>query len=227
MRRPGLAAFRLARDSRRYRADRERAFYDKSQEDRTTLPYDHLDQYLKGSVGLGFFSGKTVLDIGCGEGVYSAWIADRGRAQQVLGVELTEHRIRREYEKASPSLKFVCADIFTYDLQGRTFDVVFMNLVLHHLRYELPAICRIVHRALRPGGVLLAFEPNVYSPLALIALAVSKGSDNEGFLSPHQLRIALAAADFRDVSTGYFWRDRWWARNPVLASCFWVTARRV
>src|SRR5579859_432361 len=97
-----------ARD--RYSTEDEFEYYNKSLEDRRVVSYDHLDQYVMGSFGIGAFKGKRVLDVGCGEGVYSAWIADKGGARKVVGVELTEHRIRRDYEKLLPNLRFISAN---------------------------------------------------------------------------------------------------------------------
>jgi len=208
---------------RKYSVESERRYYSSSLEDRSAVPYTHLDQYLRGSVGMDAFRGKRVLDIGAGEGVYSAWIADRGGARQVLGVELAEHRIRRDYERALPNLSFVSGNIFELSVGGE-FDVVFMNLVLHHLRHRLPDVFSIVRRALVPQGVFIAFEPNVYSPLAALVHFIHDRSANEGFLSSRRVAAELRRAEFGDVRIGYFWRNRTWAKNPLLATAFWVRA---
>jgi ubiquinone/menaquinone biosynthesis C-methylase UbiE len=205
-----------------YSSNAERRYYQRSCEDRTAVPYEHLDAYITGSVGLDFFQHKRVLDVGAGEGVYSAWIADRGRASEVIGMELTEHRIRREYEKLLPNCRFFQGDIFECELPGKEFYVVFMNLVLHHLRFRLDEALGFAFRALKPAGQFLAFEPNVYSPAAAIAHLLHDRSDNEGFLSPRCVRIAMEKQGFRDIHIGYFWRNRWWARNLFLASSFWI-----
>lgn len=207
----------------KYSVDSERLYYSSSREDRSALPYAHLDQYLRGSVGIDAFRGKTVLDIGAGEGIYSAWIADRGGARQVLGVELTEHRIRREYEDRLPNLRFVSGNMFELPI-GDGYDVVFMNLVLHHLRSRLDDVFSIVRRALAQGGVFIAFEPNVYSPLSALAHLLHARSANEGFLSSRRVARELRKNGFSEVRVGYFWRNRIWARNPLLGSSFWVRA---
>jgi 2-polyprenyl-3-methyl-5-hydroxy-6-metoxy-1,4-benzoquinol methylase len=147
-------------------------------------PYEFLDQYIRGSVGMDFFRGKSVLDIGCGEGVYSAWIADRGGAREVLGIELTRHRIRFDHQKKLANLTFVEGNIMEYDFGARRFDIVFMDLVLHHLRFVLPDVAKIVTGVLCPGGRFVAFEPNVYSPGAVFAHMIHDRSMNEGLLTP-------------------------------------------
>lgn len=211
-----------------YSVDAERRYYETSPQDRRAVPYAHLDKYVAGSVGLGFFRGRRVLDVGAGEGTYSAWIADpqHGKATEVVGVELTEHRIRREYEKWLPNLRFVAGNIFEMEPDQKGFDAVFMNLVLHHLRFRLDDALQFMYLSLRPGGQFLAYEPNVYSPLAAIAHVLHGGSANEGFLTPRRIRRAMEQQGFRGVRVGYFWRSRWWAKNPLLASCFWITGTK-
>lgn len=209
-----------------YSAERERAYYSSSIQDETAIPYTHLDKYLRGSVGLDFFRGKTVLDVGSGEGTYSAWIADRGGAKKVVGIELTEHRIRREYERRLSNLELRVGDIFSTPIH-ETFDVVFFNLVLHHLRFDLQKALAITRSSLKPGGQIIAFEPNPYSPVGLLGFALHAGrlSANEGMLSSARARRELLAAGFNDVKVGYFWRDRRWAARAFISSSFWITGR--
>jgi len=184
-----------------------------------------LIRYVESSNGRDFFRGKSVLDVGAGEGVYSPWIADRGGAKHVVGLELTEHRIRREYKLKN--LRFVCGDISSAvpGLDTERFDVV-VNLVLHHFRFDLDRATRIMRRYLRAGGTLVAFEPNTYSPFAIIAHLLHDYSANEGFLSPRRAAAALSSTGFTHIKTGDFWRDRKRAKNPLLASSFLIAARK-
>lgn len=209
-----------------YSVEKERDYYGQSQADKTALAYDHVTKYFTGSVGEDFFRDKKVLDLGCGEGVYSAWIADNGGAESVLGLDLTDHRIRWDYEKNLPNLRFVPGDIFNPNLDGRKFDIVFMNLVLHHLRFNLEGAAKSIASCLKQNGTFLAFEPNVYSPLAILAHIYHHKSENEGFVSPLRIRGVFQKTGFKDVEFGFFWRDRKWARNPLLASAFWIKASR-
>lgn len=207
-----------------YSIAKELEYYAGSVCDRTALPYDHLTPYFKGAGGTNFFVGKKVLDLGCGEGIYSAWIADVGKAQSVVGVELTNHRIRTGYALQTRNLQFLCGDLFKVPVQHYSFDVVFMNLVLHHVRFGLSEVINSIRSCLRPGGSFLAFEPNVYSPLAVAAHIYHDRSANEGFLSPRTIRTELLKAGFTKVDHGFFWRNRRWAKNPFLGSSFWISA---
>lgn len=217
----------VTRKMKKYSLEKERSFFDQAKSDRRAVPYEHLTKYIDGSVGREFFAGKRVLNLGSGEGVYSAWIADIGGAKEVVGVELTEHRIRRDYEKQLSNLMFIAGDffhLFEYGVNRKAFDIVFMNLVLHHLRYNLEDIAGVIRDGLVEGGVFLAFEPNIYSPISVLAHLRSNKSPNEGFLSPQRIRKVFSSLGFGNTHFGYFWRDRKWARNPFFASTFWFSA---
>ncbi|WP_455387537.1 class I SAM-dependent methyltransferase [Petrachloros mirabilis] len=41
-------------------------------------------------------------------------------------------------------------------LDNEHFDVVVVNRVLHHFRFDLDRVTRIMQRYLRPGGTLVA-----------------------------------------------------------------------
>jgi len=64
------------------------------------------------------------------------------------------------------------------DLPDASFDVVLHRLVLHHVAYHGPLepALREAHRLLRPGGALVAIEPNLLYPVgAALALANRAG----------------------------------------------------
>ncbi len=209
---------------RQYSIEKEKEYYASSLLDRKAMPYDHLAAYFHGSVGTKFFADKKVLDLGCGEGVYSAWIADVGQAESVVGVELTNHRIRTEYTRQISNLEFLCGDLFNPPVKAKSFDVVFMNLVLHHVRFGLSEVVESIRSSLHAQGSFVAFEPNIYSPLAIAAHLHHDQSANEGFLSPKTIRREFLRADFKNVEYGFFWRNRKWAKNPIFASSFWIKA---
>ena len=208
-----------------YSVEKELHYYRNSPTDRRAIPYDNLTAYVRGSFGEDFVRGKSVLDLGCGEGTYAAWMADIGGASDVLGIELTENRLRTDYLAKLPNLKLVAGDIFAF-VPPRQFDVVFMNLVLHHLRFRLADVVDLIYSSLCPGGRFVAIEPNFCSPVALLLHAKGAHSENEGFISPWRISSAFGARGFEKTEYGFFWRDRPWAKNAFLASCIWFSASK-
>jgi 2-polyprenyl-3-methyl-5-hydroxy-6-metoxy-1,4-benzoquinol methylase len=103
---------------------------------------------------LGDVTGRRVLDIGCGSGLYSEELARRGAHVEAFdsSAELVRHARQRVG---------TAADIRVHDAQrpfawlaDASFDLAVMALVLHHLDDPVAAL-RETHRVLRPGGRLV------------------------------------------------------------------------
>jgi len=111
-----------------------------------------------------------------------------------------------------------------HELPDASFDVVLHRLVLHHVAYSgalAPCIAE-AHRLLRPGGALVAIEPNLFHPIgAALALANRAGlgvqvhgTPDDIPLSPRRLVAAARAAGLEPQlhAVSYSWR-----RLPVQA----------
>lgn len=74
--------------------------------------------------------GATVLDVGCGAGVKSRYISEKGF--KVTGIDFSEKMIeiaRRE----SPDIPFAIVDVYELETYSNTFDGVFAQAVLLHI----------------------------------------------------------------------------------------------
>jgi SAM-dependent methyltransferase len=139
-----------------------------------------------------------------------------------VGVQLFAHRIRTDYARDMKNLHFVAGDVFALPISDGLFDVVFMNLVLHHRRLNLAEALLRMRAALKSGGRLFAIEPNVYALDAHLHDAIG------------ERRLAFASDTAMCSSGGWvprrhrtvLWRDRRWARNRFLATSFAVEAVR-
>jgi SAM-dependent methyltransferase len=100
--------------------------------------------------------GARALEVGCGNGSISAWLAQRvspgGKAVAVdLDLSLVEAR--------APNLELRQADIVAAPIERGSFDLVTARAVLHHVADAEAAIANLV-ASLRPGGALLLIEPD-------------------------------------------------------------------
>jgi SAM-dependent methyltransferase len=105
---------------------------------------------------LGVEPGARTLEVGCGNGSMSAWLAGRiapgGRALAVdLDLSLADARVA--------GLEFRRADILAGPVAPGGFDLVTARAVLHHVGDIQAAVSNLVASA-RPGGAVLLIEPD-------------------------------------------------------------------
>src|SRR5438876_5619013 len=100
--------------------------------------------------------GAQTLEVGCGNGSISAWLAERvspnGKAVAFdLDMSLIEVR--------APNLELRQGDILAGPVAPGTFDLVTARAVLYHVADAEVAITNLV-ASLRTGGVVLLIEPD-------------------------------------------------------------------
>jgi SAM-dependent methyltransferase len=137
--------------------DRILSDYDRHYYDRFSIQYRDrfiFDPLLKG-VDL---TGKRVADIASGSGSTSLSLMDRFSGIEITGFDISAEACRR-YRVA------VKRDCYQLDLtrgyyDGQTFDAAIVMGGLHHCISNLAGALSSIASMLRPGGLLLMFEPN-------------------------------------------------------------------
>lgn len=74
----------------------------------------------------------TILDLGCGHGVLSNYMAIRSPRRRIVGFDLSPQRIAVARSAAPPNSEFHCQDVF--DSQPLPCRAIVVADVLHHLR---------------------------------------------------------------------------------------------
>jgi 2-polyprenyl-3-methyl-5-hydroxy-6-metoxy-1,4-benzoquinol methylase len=107
--------------------------------------------------------GKSMLDVGCGEGTFLREVARLVRHGKLCGIDTSEVCIGRNIEstqRQKDPIEFLLRDVIDFELPDR-FDVVFSHQVLEHIApADLPAHIRSVHAALKPAGKFIVILPN-------------------------------------------------------------------
>nr|WP_157321113.1 class I SAM-dependent methyltransferase [Nesterenkonia alkaliphila] len=103
---------------------------------------------------LGHVEGLSVLDAGCGPGLYAQELTARGA--RVLGVDASPEMIRLASKRNGGGAEFRVHDLESpLDwAENKSFDRIVMALVLHHLQNPR-SVLREFHHVLRDDGRLL------------------------------------------------------------------------
>nr|VFJ46773.1 MAG: Ubiquinone/menaquinone biosynthesis C-methylase UbiE [Candidatus Kentron sp. FM]VFJ47751.1 MAG: Ubiquinone/menaquinone biosynthesis C-methylase UbiE [Candidatus Kentron sp. FM]VFK07947.1 MAG: Ubiquinone/menaquinone biosynthesis C-methylase UbiE [Candidatus Kentron sp. FM] len=152
--------------------------------------YDDIaEQYQKASDGLPFrqyaeletyfhvlggLSGKSILDLACGEGFYTRELKQKGVAQ-VVGVDISKEMLElamREEKTAPLGIEYRVGDVLDLGRIGE-FDRVVATYLLNYARTreELLKMCRNIYLNLKPGGRFVTINnnneqpPNLYKKL--------------------------------------------------------------
>src|SRR3990172_12193817 len=105
--------------------------------------------------------GKRALELGCGTGVFTKKLADKGG--KLVAIDISMALIQKARNKMKGrGVEFVVADIERLPFKQGVFDSVVGISVLHHLSLDIA--CREVYGVLTKGGRLAFSEPNMVNP---------------------------------------------------------------
>jgi SAM-dependent methyltransferase len=105
---------------------------------------------------LGVGPGVRALEVGCGNGSISAWLAERvGPSGRAVAVDLDLSLV----DVRAPGLELRQGDIVAGPVEPAGFDLVTARAVLHHVT-DVEAAIRNLVASLAPGGSILLIEPD-------------------------------------------------------------------
>ena len=135
----------------------------------TDMPWHHLvKQHLDERRDL---DGKRVLEIGCGRGGFSCWLArQKNRPKEIVAADFARTAVQKakgfaEEHEISGVTWEVC-DIQALPYSDSTFDTVISCETIEHVPRPRTAINELA-RVLKPGGRLLVTTPNYLGPFGL------------------------------------------------------------
>jgi SAM-dependent methyltransferase len=106
---------------------------------------------------LGLRPGWRCLEVGCGNGSVSRWMA--GEVAPKGCVVATDIDLRYIDQLRAPNLEVRQLDILNEKPESGQYDLVTARAILHHISSPRKAI-RNMAQALKPGGILLSIEPD-------------------------------------------------------------------
>ena len=99
---------------------------------------------------------ESILDLGCGDGVLTANLAQLVPNGKVVGIDASEGMIKEAKKIKLENLSFIQADINNLQLNEK-FDVVFSNATLHWIKDQRKLISTILSLVNKNGVVRLNF----------------------------------------------------------------------
>jgi len=140
-------------------------------------------------------AGATVLDMGCGPGVATALLAEKGRPRLVAAFDFDAAMVERARRRlrGDPRVGLLVADAARMPFPDGLFDAVFVLGVVHHIP-EWRTALREVARVLKVGGRFGFAEPS-RRHLRLVYCLLPHA--RESMFSVEEWRSALADAGLR------------------------------
>jgi SAM-dependent methyltransferase len=122
--------------------------------------------------GLGLAPGSRGIDVGCGVGLYTLWLAEAvGPDGRVLGIEPSAERVEAARALVGdrlppPRLEFQVGDGVEMDAPAGRFDWLWCGNVLHHIP-DTQAALKEFARVVKPGGRIVVMESQTLSAMFL------------------------------------------------------------
>jgi ubiquinone/menaquinone biosynthesis C-methylase UbiE len=119
-------------------------------------PADTLRRLESLSVQLALRAGEDLLEVGCGTGQITGWLATQVSPGRVVAIDFAEAMLEQARRKNVPA-EFRCADVCCDGLGEHCFDVILCFHSFPHFR-DQPAALRNLACALRRAGRLVVMH---------------------------------------------------------------------
>jgi SAM-dependent methyltransferase len=144
-------------------------------------------------LAMGRLKGRSVLDIGCGDGYYTLGYWDRGQPLRFVGVDPAPNAIKvADRRRGERPIEYRVLDGKRVPFEDASFDVAIVQGVLHHA--DDPE--ETIREALRLAREIVILEPNGLNPGLKVIEKVSPyhRSHNERSYTPRRLRSWVESA---------------------------------
>jgi SAM-dependent methyltransferase len=156
------------------------------------------------------FRPASILDFGCGTGDASAELAQRFPDSNVYGYDPAKNALAYAAKTHHhPNLTFLTGE----ELPGRTFNLIFLNCVIHHIQPKLrDETARELASLLAENGQIWVFENNPANPGTQWAMHRNPFDKGVVKIWPGQLKKLLRQAGLKLQGHGFlFYFPQWLA----------------
>lgn len=168
------------------------------------IAYEHWHRY---AWARALTQNKVVLDVACGEGYGSHFLAQS--AQSVTGIDVDPATIEHAQARyQAPNLTFIQADALTLPIEDQSMDVVVCLETLEHLE-DHDGLMEAFKRVLKPEGMLVLSSPDKASY-----------SDEMGYANPFHAK-ELYREELESLLARHFAAYQLWAQKLIFSSTIW------
>jgi SAM-dependent methyltransferase len=154
---------------------------------------------------MGDLKGKRVLDIGCGLGESSVYLALQGA--EVTALDVSPGMVRTTCDLGAAwgvAIDGRVSPAENLAVESGLFDMVYVANTIHHVQ-DRARLFSEIGRVLKPGGSFYSFDPVAYNPAINIyrRMAMDVRTPDEQPLRTTD--IALARSCFPNLQARFFW----------------------
>lgn len=111
----------------------------------------------------GDIEGKTILDLGCGEGYCSRILAKKSKCN-IIGVDISEEMIQRAIEREkleNLGIHYFCEDASVYSFENNQFDLILGMFIFNYVPIQvMKNILLNIHSSLKENGEMVFAVPH-------------------------------------------------------------------
>lgn len=102
---------------------------------------------------------KNVLELGCGKGFNSIYLAKKLPKTEFIGIDITDNHLKIAQKKSRgiENLKFTYGDFHKLDFQDSSFDFIFELEAICHAHDSMQVLSEI-YRTLKKGGQFVLYD---------------------------------------------------------------------
>lgn len=148
---------------------------------------------------VGDYNEKTILDLGCGIGVFSKDLSNK--AQKVVGIDISEKCI--EYAKSknnSDNIDYFTMDINNINLIKEKFDIVFSDMVFNYIE-DYDKLLLNIYELLNDNGIIVFSQVH---PISTASLGESSWVNEDGKLKFQMDNYSNVSKRYRKYFEGNF-----------------------
>lgn len=146
---------------------------------------------------------KKVLEVGVGTGIHAHFLQTFFPKLKLYGVDISEMMINKSKELLGLEVVLKVAEVEKLPFKDDFFDAIYCNATLHHLNNPFQGIKEII-RVLKPRGVFVAMEPNIYFPKNLLQALFIPEERNNFLITKKNYKNWSRKLSLINFSTGYF-----------------------